>query len=41
MRVIIINICTILSLFALVVHAGAVIDYKVEVARGSDGGPDT
>ena len=32
MRVIL-NICTILSLFALVAHA-AVINYEVEVARG-------
>lgn len=41
MRVIL-NICTttILSLFAviLVVHAGAVMDYNVEEARGTTGG---
>ena len=43
MRVII-NICAIiLSLFAIVVHAGAVIDYNnvEEVARGTEGSPDT
>lgn len=41
MRVIV-NICAILSLFAIVVHAGAVIDYNnVEVARGTEGSPDT
>ena len=41
MRVIL-NICTILSLFAVVAHA-VVIDYNmVEVTRGSEGGsPDT
>lgn len=41
MRVIL-NICTILSLFAVVAVQAAVIDYNVvEVARGTQGGPDT
>lgn len=42
MRVIVFNICAILSLFAIVVHAAAIIDYNnVKVARGTEGGPDT